>query len=155
MPLTSTPENPGDESSVSEPKMKSLRKSLRLLECFIETPELSLTELASCVGIYKSNASDIVSAFCDMGYISKNPDNGKYRLGYRILELSHSLTSLLDYRRCVYPVIKDIASKTGETVYFGIPDRLRVLYLDCGVSRARFFTPGDAWRKRSALFAPG
>ena len=46
----------------SEPKVKSLAKSLKILSCFtIQEPVLGVTELAERIGVTKSNIHNILS----------------------------------------------------------------------------------------------
>ncbi len=68
---------------MSEPKVSSLAKALRVLDCFsVEEPELGVTEIAEKLGIGKSNAHNIISTYCQTGYLQQMP-NRKYSLGYR------------------------------------------------------------------------
>ena len=74
----------------SEPKVKSLAKSLKILSCFtIQEPVLGVTELAERIGVTKSNIHNILSTFTSMGYLDRLPD------GLRILP-GHGLPYTLD-----------------------------------------------------------
>ena len=54
----------------SEPKVKSLAKSLKILSCFtIQEPVMGVTELAELIGVTKSNIHNILSTFTSMGYL--------------------------------------------------------------------------------------
>lgn len=67
----------------SEPKVKSLAKSLKILSCFtIQEPVLGVTELAERIGVTKSNIHNILSTFTSMGYLDRLPD-GRYTLGLK------------------------------------------------------------------------
>jgi len=107
----------------NEVKVKSLYKAIKILECFSEKkPELGITEISQQVGLYKSNVHNIISTFEALGYVESNPDNGKYRLGTKILELAHVISSNISFRRIVLPYMHEIANQTNETVYLGIPN---------------------------------
>lgn len=125
-------------------KIKSLAKAIRILECFMTEPELGVTEISKRLGLNKSNVCDILMTFQELGYIEQRQSTGKYRLGYRILELSHALASSLGFRRTVYPHMKQLAEKVGETVYLGIPNGFDVVYLDAAY-------PGHEYMTRSML----
>lgn len=73
--------------------VKSLAKAMRVLECFMGRGELGVTEISESLGLYKSNVCDILTTFEAMGYVDQSGRTGKYRLGDRVLELSHALTS--------------------------------------------------------------
>jgi IclR family KDG regulon transcriptional repressor len=119
-----------------EVKVKSLYKALKVLECFTaREPELGITEISDKLGIYKSNVHNIVTTFEKTGYIEKNPGNGKYRLGLKILELAYIINFNISIREIVVPYMQEIANKANETVYFGIPREGQVLYLDSAYPR--------------------
>ena len=113
----------------SEPKVKSLAKALKVLSCFtIEEPALGVTELAERMGVAKSNIHNILSTFQSMDYLRRLPD-GRYTLGYKILEFAFIINQNLGYPKSVYDILADTSQKTGEIVYFGLPYGTKVLYL--------------------------
>lgn len=114
---------------MSEPKVSSLAKALRVLECFsVSEPELGVTEIAERLGIGKSNAHNIVSTYCRMGYLQQMP-NRKYALGCRLLGYAFIINQHLGYPQAVYDLLLEAAERTGQIVYFGIPYETDVLYL--------------------------
>jgi DNA-binding IclR family transcriptional regulator len=123
----------------SEFKIKALAKALKVLECFKESPEMGISEISKKMDIYKSNVYDILSTFESLGYVGQNK-NGKYHLGFKILELSHVITGYMGFRRNAYPYMLKIAEKTGETVYLGVPDGTDVLYLEAAYPSSVFNT---------------
>lgn len=125
-------------------KIKSLAKAMRVLECFMGHGELGVTEISESLGLYKSNVCDILTTFESMGYVDQNERTGKYHLGYRVLELSHALTSSMGFRKTTYPHMKQLAEELGETIYLGVPDGFDVVYLDAAY-------PGHEYMTRSML----
>lgn len=116
---------PEDQS----PKVKSLAKALRILSCFsIREPVLGITELAERMDVTKSNIHNIVSTFCEMGYLRRTHD-GRYTLGLKMLEFAFIINQNLGYPTAVYDIMVDTASRTNEVVYFGLPYGTNVLYL--------------------------
>lgn len=111
-------------------KVKSLYKSLQLLECFTaDTPELGITEISNKLGIYKSNVHNILTTLEYAGYIYKNPLTQKYGLANKILEYSYVVTSQLRYQNVVYHVMKRVSETLNTTSYFGVPHGRYVLYM--------------------------
>ncbi len=129
---------------MKEPKIGSLAKAMKVLECFKANPELGVTDISEQLGLFKSNVYDILSTFRSLGYVAQNEKNGKYHLGYKVLELSHVITAFMGFRKTVYPQMQKLAQEAGETVYLAIPDGLDVLYLDAAY-------PGHAYTTRSML----
>lgn len=114
-----------------EIKVKSLYKALRILECFnLHTPELGITEISEQLGLYKSNVHNIVDTFVKAGYLEQNPENEKYRLGMKILELGNVISSNMNIRKLMLPYMQELADYTNETVYLGMPNEEEVIYLD-------------------------
>lgn len=111
------------------PKVKSLAKALRLLECFtIQEPEWGVTELAEKLDMAKSNAHSIISTFEQMGYIIQLP-NKKYTLGLKLLEFAFIINQNLGYPKAIYDLVLKAANLTDQIVYFGVPYGDKVLYL--------------------------
>lgn len=110
-------------------KVKSLAKALNVLSCFtIQEPVLGVTELAERMGVSKSNIHNIVSTFCELGYL-RHLSNGRYTLGLKMLEYAFIINQNLGYPNAVYDIMVETAAKTDEIVYFGIPYGTKVLYL--------------------------
>lgn len=111
-------------------KVRSLYKSLKVLECFnARTPELGVTEISNMLGIYKSNVHNILTTFESLGYIIKNPQTLKYSLSNKMLEYSYVITSQLNYQNIVYQVMKRVTESLNEMSYFGVPHGNHVLYM--------------------------
>lgn len=112
-------------------KVKSLEKSLKILECFsVETPELGITEISHLLDLYKSNVYNIVSTFEQCGYLEQNKQTGKYRLGHNIMKLAHVFNTTMGFHSIVKRCITDLSEEIDEIVYFGIPDGENVMYME-------------------------
>ncbi|HYE12074.1 MAG TPA: IclR family transcriptional regulator [Patescibacteria group bacterium] len=111
-------------------KVKSLYKSLSILECFTaRNPELGITEISNMLGLYKSNVHNMLSTLETAGYVYKNPITSKYGLTNKMLEFSYVVTSRLKYQDIVYHVMKRITEELGEMTYFGVDHGQYVLYM--------------------------
>lgn len=121
-------------------KIKSLAKALRVLECFKNHADLGVTEISEMLGLNKSNVCDILTTFETLGYVEQSRRTEKYRLGYKVLELSHALSSSLGFRKSAYPHMKKLADDVNETVYLGVPDGLDVVYLDAAYPHKEYMT---------------
>ncbi|RKN80538.1 IclR family transcriptional regulator [Paenibacillus ginsengarvi] len=114
-----------------EIKVKSLFKALRIMDCFtVDSPELGITEISEQLGLYKSNVHNIVDTFVKAGYLEQNPENEKYRLGFKLLELGNVISSNMNIRRLTLPYMQEMSDYANETVYLGMPSDTDVIYLD-------------------------
>jgi len=112
-------------------QMKSLYKAMKVLETFsVEEPELSVTEISKRLNLYKSNVFNILSTFEELGYVSKNPENSKYRLSFKVLNLSYVINAHMSIQRLMLPYMQKIADVTKENVYLAVPDNSEVVYLE-------------------------
>ncbi|MDO4548747.1 MAG: IclR family transcriptional regulator, partial [Clostridia bacterium] len=115
----------------NEVKVKSLYRALKLLDCFDEQhTELGPSELSRMSGNLKSTTYNIMDTFASCGFVEHNPENGKYRLGHRIMELSSVMYLSNDFRQIIRPFIGRIANYCKETVYLAVPQDTDALYLD-------------------------
>lgn len=122
-------------------KTKTLYKALKVLDCFTSTtPELGIVEISEQLGLYKSNVHNIVDTFVKAGYLVKNPDNGKFRLAMKVLQLGNAITSNISFRKVLLPHMQQLADETGETVYLGVPSEEEVIYLDSSSPRSQVLT---------------
>lgn len=138
-----------------EMKVKSLYKALRVLECFTaDRPELGITEISGQLGLYKSNVHNIVDTFVKAGYLEQNPDNEKYRLGLKILELGSVISSQFNFRTAILPYMQELADHTNETVYLGIPSEGEVIYLDSATPK-NLLNPRAMMGVKAPLYCTG
>lgn len=115
-------------------KVKSLYRALQVLECFSpDQPELGITEISHQLGYVKSNVSNIVATFVKAGYLEQNRENGKFRLGFKILHLGSIISGNIGFRTLILPYMQRVADAANEIVYLAVPRDEEVVYLDsCG-----------------------
>ncbi len=92
--------------------------------------EAGVTELAQSLHIHKSTASRLLATLNARGYVSRNPQSGKYSLGMHLVELSRVKLDQIDLRQLARPYLEDLVSSTGETAHMAVLDRGKVVYID-------------------------
>ncbi len=118
--------------------VKTLAKSLTVLECFIKgNGELGNSDISQALGMNKSNVHDILQTFVLMGYLEQNPLTQKYSLSVKMLEFSSAVNRHLGYYRAAYDIMDNLADTVGNVVYFSIPRDTDVLYLYSSHPKAR------------------
>jgi DNA-binding IclR family transcriptional regulator len=112
--------------------VNSVRKALRLLECFTpQRGDLSLTQLSQMLGIPKSTLLNLIKTLEDAGYLYKQKNSQNYHLGFKLMELGYNVRSALPLVQLVLPVMEELQIATGEIVYLTSHIGGRVLYLEC------------------------
>lgn len=87
--------------------------SLRLLECFSDSEELGITELAAAIGIGKTVTARLVSSLAEFGYLWQNPVTKKYRLGLKFLYWGSLVAERSEITRLADPYLR-VLSKTFQ-----------------------------------------
>ena len=96
--------------------LESVERVMRVLDCFtLETPELRLTDLSERLGMHKTQVLRIVSTLEAGGYLARDPDTKRYRLGLRVLQLGMVVRHHLDIRRIAHPYLHRLVEATRET----------------------------------------
>lgn len=107
-----------------------LAKALDLVDLLDEHEALTLTELSSRSGINKVTTLRILANLEERGYVERDDATGRYRLGFRLLQLGMRKSEGLDLRTVARPVLKTLHAETGETVNLAIPNRDGLVYID-------------------------
>ncbi|MBO1269944.1 IclR family transcriptional regulator [Arthrobacter cavernae] len=80
-----------------------------------DEPMLGVTEIASRIGLHKSTVSRILATFEQENLVERDPDTRRFRLGLGLIAVAGPLLAELDERRVAYPVLRELAERTGET----------------------------------------
>lgn len=109
----------------------SLAKALRLLDLFdVQQEELSLTEIAGALNTRAGSIYPIVSTLHRYGYLQRDPETKRYRLGLRLLTQASHILASLDIREEAKPVLKRLAREMSANAHLGVLYDDEVLYLD-------------------------
>lgn len=109
---------PTTPSAAGQPQgaAASLLNGLAVLEAFSTAhPLLGVTEISARVGLHKSTVSRMLQGLLDAGYVQRENETGRYRLGLGLLGLSAPLLADLDVRRAALPYLEDLTERTAET----------------------------------------
>lgn len=110
--------------------LQTIQKVGPLLDLFtVQRPEWGVSEAAEAIGMPRSSTHALLTSLVETGLLH-SPGRGRYRLGWRIVELYEALRATMDVRAAAAPVMERLNSETGETVNLGVLDRGEVLYLD-------------------------
>lgn len=128
---STTPRKRGSDADVSIGSgLKSVGSALDVLECFATDGELGVSDIARRLGVAKSTAHRILHTLQTRGFIEQDQQTGLYRLGIHIFELGHLSQVRNELRHAALPTLRQIASETGHTVNFGVPDGGDVVFVE-------------------------
>ena len=117
--------------------MKSLKKALVVLEALSkEENGAGVTWLSRQLSLPKSTIHEILSVFKNMRFVEQYPENKKYHLGLRILELGNIVQSQLQLRKVASIYLYNLSRETNETTYIAVLEGNRIVYIDYVESKA-------------------
>jgi IclR family KDG regulon transcriptional repressor len=109
--------------------VRAVERALDILLCFTNESDLGLTELASRVGLHKSTVHRLLASLEGKGFIIRDPASEKYKLGYRVWELSANLMQSDDMPVMLLPEMERLRDVVGETISLYVRDgqeRIRI-----------------------------
>ena len=110
-------------------EISSLEKGFRILELLADHEDLSVTEVADKMGMHRTGSHRFLATMREIGYVEKN-GNGRYRLTFKISELSAKLRDRFEIRRVAQPYMQRLSSAYRETINLGYWTGKEVIHLD-------------------------
>ncbi len=111
--------------------LRTVDRVLSVLEAIGNTANgLTLTEISSKVDLNKTTVSRLVVSLENRGYVRRDEDNLRYRLGMKILSLTGKFLQSLGFREVAVPYLREIQRLSGETANLAVVDGTDVVYLD-------------------------
>ncbi len=105
--------------------LEGVDRVMRVLDCFtFETPELRLTDLSERLGMSKTQVLRIVSTLESGGYLERDGETKRYRLGVRLFHLGMIVHHRMDLRDISLPHLRRLTDVTEETAALFVPDPL-------------------------------
>ncbi len=121
----------GDNGSNGKYRIKVLQKAFKLLELFHDKiDELSATEITEKLKFNKTTVFRIISNLEEEGYLEKNPETGKYRLGMKLFFLGGLVKPYRHLKTVAKPLLRSLNQQSGETVHLAVLHKHQALYLD-------------------------
>ena len=110
--------------------LQTIEKASEVLALFDrDHPEWGVREVAEALGLAKSSAHDLLASLEQVGLLGKN-DDGRYRLGWRLVTLSETLLATTELRREARPIMEELADQYRETLHLAVLDDTMVVYVD-------------------------
>ena len=111
--------------------IQSVDRAISILETFTqEHPESGVSDIARSLHLNKSTAFGLLSTLERRGYVEQNPDNGRYRLGLKAIELGMAKLGGFPLTKVANPILHDLVERLGETAHLAIYDKGEVVYVD-------------------------
>src|SRR3712207_4966660 len=129
------------EQTSDNPKnqVQSVAKAFAVLKAFGgDVPELTAAEVAARAGLDRGTAFRLIHTLVGLGYVRAVPDNRRFRLTLKCLELGHSVLAAGDLPGHAEPLLRELVPGVADAGSLGVLDRGEVIYLarvDAGLER--------------------
>ncbi len=110
-------------------QIASLEKGVKILELLAEQKALTVTEVASTLGINRAGSHRFLATLRDLGYVEKK-ENNRYQLTFRILEMGMKVAGRSEIRQEAHRFMQELSINFKETVNLGFWDGKDILHLD-------------------------
>ncbi len=116
---------PGDPYGI-----RAVQRAVMVLEQLAKTDDVSITQLAQQVQLHKSTVHRLLVTLEATGMVRQDPAVGRYRLGFKLMELGAAAVRGVELRATAHPHLEGLARATGCTTHLGVMDRGEVVYID-------------------------
>lgn len=111
--------------------VQSVERVFDILELLShESRGLNLTRIGESLDLHKSTVHRLLSVLRKRGYIEKEEDSGRYRLGPGFVELASLFLNSVEFKTEAEPHLRELSRITGQTVFLATLQGAEVVYLD-------------------------
>lgn len=116
---------------MSQETVQSVKRALSILEQISLNYEgLTLTDISTKVRMSKTTVLRLLSTLIQCGYIRRDQDNLRYKLGFKVLTLATEFQKSIAWKEEAFPYIKQLQQISGETINLAVIDRTDVVYIE-------------------------
>ncbi len=102
-------------------RIAASERAVAVLDALGDGGELGTNEIARRTGLPPSTVSRQLGTLTAAGLVEHVTDNGRYRLGIRIVRLANAVLARLDVRQVARPHLEALVGATGETATLHVP----------------------------------
>ena len=118
------------EASDASPST-AVERALEILETTAQRREgLTNSEISRKLGIPKSSASYILRTLVHRGYLRRDAESGRYRLGLKILSLGRDAREGLDIPDVALPYMRALVERAQMTAHLAVLDQGEAVYVE-------------------------
>jgi IclR family transcriptional regulator, KDG regulon repressor len=111
--------------------VQSIERVFNILELLShESKGLNLTKIGTQLDLHKSTVHRLLSVLRNRGYIEKEEESGRYRLGPGFVELASLFLNSIELKTEAEPHLRQLSQVTGQTVFLATLQGTEAVYLD-------------------------
>jgi IclR family transcriptional regulator, KDG regulon repressor len=136
-----------------EASFKSTRKAFRILMAFhVDRPSWGVRELSVYLGLSPATVQRLLGILKEYAFVDQDPQTRRYRLGNVYYHFLHILHSTYPVTKIAKPFMKDLATRTQETVHLNVVEGLERLCIDT-VDSPQYLKASMPVGEKSPLYA--
>src|SRR5262249_19936148 len=118
--------------SVSENNSSTaVERAFAILEAVSERGAgMTNSEISRKLEIPKSTASYLLNTLTQLGYLNKEEETNRYRLGLKMMSLGRAVQIGEDLKEVALPVMRKLVERTALTVHLAVLDHGEAVYLE-------------------------
>lgn len=136
-------------------QIQSVARAMEIIRCFAANDSLSLAEIAKQMNLNKSTAFGIVNTLATYGFLEKDEDSKRYRLGIALFEYGSKVLARTDVRELAKRACTPLAKKYSAAVHIATHSNGGVLYLEKLVYDSVFSISSSSVGMRAPMHCTG
>lgn len=122
----------------------TLARGIDILACFrADRPVLANRDFAQQTGLSRSTVARLTHTLVEPGFLQREGEPARYRLGASVLALSYPLLASMQIRQLARPLMKQLADHARGAVSLVVRDRLQMVYVETARSNETLQTRPD------------
>jgi IclR family KDG regulon transcriptional repressor len=111
--------------------VQTIERTSSIFDALRRNPEgMSVKNLSEEVNLPMGTTHRLLKSLTYFGFLAQDRVSKKYRLGFKLVDLSNALMSQIDLRTVARPHLVNLAQKAHEVVHLVILEENEALYLD-------------------------
>lgn len=131
-------------------RIQVLDRALRVLDVLAANGQLAPSEISSRLALHKSTVHRLLAVLERNEYVDRHKGNGRYSLGYKLIELGTRASARLDLCELAGPILDALMERTGETAHIGILSQGTVVSIADSETYKTLRTPSTVGRRTPA-----
>jgi DNA-binding IclR family transcriptional regulator len=118
-------------ASRREYSIQSVVRSFNIVQEIADAgDETGAQQISNALKLHISTVFRFLQTLTKHGVVERNPRNGKYRLGMKLLDWGMRVLRQMDLRRDALPYLRELNESTGQTVHMAVYDRGAAIYIE-------------------------
>lgn len=107
----------------------AVKRTMAILQALSAADGLGVMDLSRRLEIHKADVSRILSALEELHYVVRDPETGRYHLGYKFVAMALQHVDRVRLEDVLDPVMREVAKATGELVQFAILQQEELIFI--------------------------